>query len=156
DVPKSHFKRRCETHGNAQEHHGIADGNPNAAAGAEGALKHGNINLDGVELRHGIDKQTAEEQRHQHRSQADEPVFPRGNSVPLDDTHQGFMAGCSRFHACSSFLRLVIRRPTSSLVVVRASTIPLTLPAQSTKIRSHSSKSTSKSSPTYTTAMPCI
>ena len=47
-----------------------------------------------------------------------------------------------------------LREPTSSLVAPRPSTMPDTLPPQSTRIRSHSSSSTSRSSPTRITATP--
>ena len=49
---------------------------------------------------------------------------------------------------------LVIMNPTSFLVAVRPSTMPLTLPPHRTRMRSQSSSSTSRSSPTYTTATP--
>ena len=45
-------------------------------------------------------------------------------------------------------LRLVISRPTCSFVAPGPSRMPLTWPAHSTRMRSHSSSSTSRSSPT--------
>ena len=52
--------------------------------------------------------------------------------------------------------RRVIIMPTSRLLVCLPSTMPLTLPPQSTRIRSQSSSSTSRSSPTKITAAPRI
>ena len=43
---------------------------------------------------------------------------------------------------------------TIRIVAVRASTMPVTWPPQSTSMRSHSSSSTSRSSPTHSTATP--
>ena len=57
--------------------------------------------------------------------------------------------GSSPRHYAPSFPpRRVISRPICSLVADRASSTPLTFPPQRTRIRSHSSSSTSRSSPT--------
>src|SRR5690606_28566711 len=125
-------------------------GDPHALVGAEGTLKHGHVNLHRVHLHNGKDNESADHQSRQQSHQADRHRLPhRQRHAALGYADQWFgVFVLILFHAVASLLRWVIIRPTSSFVVVRASTMPLTLPAQSTRIRSHSSKSASRSSPT--------
>src|SRR5699024_1402819 len=141
-------------HTDAQQHHGVPDGGPGPVGGTQGPAVHLHIDLDGGQLGHGEDEQAAEDQGQHHGQEPDAPGLPAGDAVPLDDADGGLPLHGSAHAPTASFPKLVIIRPTSSLVAVRPSTTPLTLPAHSTRIRSHSSSSTSRSSPTKMTATP--
>ena len=149
DVPEAHLEGGGQPHADAQQHHGVPDSNPAAPGGAEGAVKDALVHLEGVQLGDGEDEDAAHDQGQQHRDDPDGPCLGAGDAVPLGDAEQRLPVGLTLCHASfASFTKRVISRPTSSLVVVRPSTIPLTWPPQSTRIRSHSSSSTSRSSPT--------
>src|SRR5699024_8887689 len=154
NVPEAHLESGGQAHANAQQHHHIPDGDPPAAGGTHGTFIHGFVHISGVEAGNGINEKAADQEGQQYCGNTNAPGLGAGDGVPLDDADQWLVVPYRAHTRWASFLRLVIMRPTSSLVVFRPSTMPLTLPAQRTRIRSHSSSSTSKSSPTKMTATP--
>ena len=70
------------------------------------------------------------------------------------DSCRGAHRSAASFRFSSSLISPVIIRPICSLVTSPALTTPVTLPWQSTRMRSHSSSSTSRSSPMNITATP--
>ena len=149
DVPELHLEGGGQAHADAQQSHGVADGDPTAAGGPESAVEHGLIDLNRIQLGDGENEDTADHQGQNHSHDADGVGLGTGDAVPFGNSQQRFFMLFHRTHpSAASFLKRVISRPTSSLVVVRASTMPLTWPPHRTRIRSHNSSRTSRSSPT--------
>ena len=94
------------------------------------------------------DDQAAQKQRQENGADADAPGLPRLHHPALGETDQGRLCFVVMHYASSFPPTLVIIRPISSFVTARPSTMPDTLPPQRTRIRSQSSSSTSRSSPT--------
>ena len=119
------------------------------------AFEHRGVNLQRVELCQRVDDDRADDERQRQADQSNPQRFPeRHTPSRLDMRIKRFVMDNLFFYSWSfppSF-KYVIRYPTSSFVVVRASTMSLTCPAQRTMIRSQSSSSTSRSSPTKMTA----
>ena len=110
-------------------------------------LKSSNISHNYVLKGNKKDEERIHNKCQQDSNGTHQHFLHKGGTLPLGDTHKRF--SCSFAHHLPSFCtRLVMRRPTSSLVVVRASSMPLALPPHSTRMRSHSSSRTSRSSPT--------
>ena len=71
DVPETHLERRRETHRDAQEHHDIADGDPDALVCAKRAFDHRCVNLQRVQLCQRVDDYSADDQRKRQTDQTD-------------------------------------------------------------------------------------
>ena len=147
DVPKAHLKGRSQCNGNAQQAGKITQ-RPRETGGVhKRAVPHNAVHADGVQAGNKKDEERIHNKCQQDSNGAHQHFLHKGGTLPLGDTHKRF--SCSFAHHLPSFCtRLVMRRPTSSLVVVRASSMPLALPPHSTRMRSHSSSRTSRSSPT--------
>ena len=127
DVPEFHLEGGSKADADAQQHHGVPDGDPAAALGAESTVKDSPIHFDGIQLCNRVDKSTADQKGEGNGNQPDAVSGGTGNTVALGDPQKRFFLLPGLAHICAaSFLNRVISRPTSSLVVVRASTMPLT------------------------------
>ena len=147
DVPKAHLKGGSQCNGNAQQAGKITQ-RPRETGGVhKRAVPHNAVHADGVQAGNKKDEERIHNKCQQDSNGTHQHFLHKGGTLPLGDTHKRF--SCSFAHHLPSFCtRLVMRRPTSSLVVVRASSMPLALPPHSTRMRSHSSSRTSRSSPT--------
>jgi len=87
DVPEPHFERGREADGNAGEDHAVADGDPDALAGAERAVGHGAVDLQRVQLHNRIDHDGVDDERQQNGDQADAPGLALGYTVALGNMH---------------------------------------------------------------------
>ena len=146
DVPKAHLEAGGDGQGAAKQGdgdlHRLADG----ALFPQGAGDHGAVSGDGIGPRQAH-HQGPQQQGEEDGPTPDAPDLPALHAVPLGKADEGNLLLVA--HASASFPpRRVISRPICSLVADRASTTPLTCPPQRTRIRSHSSSSTSRSSPT--------
>ena len=146
DVPKAHLKAGGDGQGAAQQGNGdlhrLADG----ALFPQGAGDHGAVSGDGIGPRQAH-YQGPQQQGEEDGPTPDAPDLPALHAVPLGKADEGNLFLVA--HASASFPpKALISRPICSLAADRASTTPLTFPPQRTRIRSHSSSSTSRSSPT--------
>ena len=148
-VPEAHLEGRGQRDADAEQRGQVAQHPAEAGHVGEGAAPHDAIDGQRVQAGDEKDKQRIDDQRQQNGDGAHGDLLGHRRALTLGNAQQR-LAGHSGSltHACSSFTRLVIRRPTSSFVVLRPSRMPLTLPPHSTTMRSHSSSSTSRSSPT--------
>ena len=121
DVPEAHLEGRRQTDGDAGEDHHVAQEILEALAEqvervAEGALRHGDIDVNGVQADDGENDDGGGDQGEEDRDTADQRRFAKADAVTFGNTD----------HCASSLLNCVIIRPISSLVVAEASTMPLT------------------------------
>ncbi|MPM33272.1 hypothetical protein SDC9_79842 [bioreactor metagenome] len=98
DVPEPHFEGRRQAHADAQQHHGISQGDPAPPGGAEGALEHSAVNLQRVELHDGVNDDGAHHKRHGKAGKADEPAAPGCDGVPLDNADQRVLSRVVHAH----------------------------------------------------------
>ena len=117
DVPKFHLERqrnakRGDQHGNHKLHRGL-----HRHFGSESTRNNGLVHINRVKAEHQ-NEQTARGKRKQERAQSNEQHLLRGFFLGLYNTD----------HACASFPPPTISMAISSLVVVRASTTPVTCP----------------------------
>ena len=88
DVPESHLEGRRQTDTDAEQHHGITQGDPGTSRRSECALEHGRIDLQGVELGQQKNQQGTDDKRTAQRNAADQPCFFGGDTVSLDHTNE--------------------------------------------------------------------
>ena len=148
-VPKAHLKGRRQRDADAQQNGQVAQHPAEAGHVGKGAAPHNAVDGQRVQTGDEVDKQRIYDQCQQNGNGTHRDLLGHCGALALGNTQQRFThCGTGLTHALTSFTRLVMRLPTSSLVVLRPSRMPLTLPPQSTTMRSHSSSSTSRSSPT--------
>ena len=166
-VPELHFERRRDGDRDAEQHCDVLRSAPDEVL-AERALYHGHEYCEWVVAREGYDDECAEEKRSEDRRGTDAPCPVPCKLRALYKVKTRFMLLCVGFCAgadCGDacffvFIHwadtsdFVMRTPTSSFLAVRPSSMPVILPALMTIILSHSSRRTSRSSPTKITAAP--
>ena len=127
DVPELHLERGGKADRDAEHRHRVARGDPCAGLVAEGGIDDGAVDLEGADMYDRHDQQRAGHKAQQKADQPDAPGLPAGERrAALGHAQQGLMCLFVFHYSAPSFLCWVMSRPTSSFVVVRASTMPET------------------------------
>ena len=117
-VPEAHLERGGQRNADAEQRRQIAQHPAEAGHVGEGAAPHNAVDGERVQPRDKKDKDSIHDQRQNDGDGTDGDLLGHRGALALGNAQQRLAGRSSSLtHACSSFTRLVIRRPTSSFVV---------------------------------------